>query len=146
MIRKILVAVDGSEPSKKALEFACDLSDKFDAELAAVHVVEQVPGQQTQVLGTSHVTVTPDHAAIEKAGRSVADAARRLVEEHGGELASTDVVSGSPAKAILEAARRNGVDTIVMGSRGLSDLSGLLMGSVSHKVAHLAECTCIVVR
>ncbi|WP_180901977.1 universal stress protein [Martelella soudanensis] len=47
---------------------------------------------------------------------------------------------------ILDAIRERKVDTVVLGSRGLGDVAGLLLGSVSHKVTHLAPCTCIVVR
>jgi len=52
---------------------------------------------------------------------------------------------GSPADVILEEAERLGVDAIVMGSRGLSDVKGLLVGSVSHKVLHAAKCTVVTV-
>lgn len=111
MIEKMLVPVDGSSPSQKALELACDLASRFDA-----------------------------------AGRPVLDAAEAMAESRGVRVAHAGVLSGSPAKMILEAAERHGSDTIVMGSRGLSDIAGLLLGSVSHKVSHLAPCTCIVVR
>ena len=53
---------------------------------------------------------------------------------------------GDPAERILDCAKREHVDMIVMGTRGLSDLKGLLMGSVSHKVSHLADCACVTVK
>ncbi len=53
---------------------------------------------------------------------------------------------GDPASAILAVAKDAGADLIVMGRRGLGDLAGLLLGSVSHKVTHLAECACLTVR
>jgi len=56
------------------------------------------------------------------------------------------VLEGDPAGRIVEAARKRGADLIVIGSRGLGDLQGMLLGSVSHKVAQLAPCTCIIVR
>jgi nucleotide-binding universal stress UspA family protein len=56
------------------------------------------------------------------------------------------LTTGSPAKEILEIAGRLDVDFIVMGSRGRGDLEGLLIGSVSHKVSHLAKQTCITVK
>jgi nucleotide-binding universal stress UspA family protein len=58
----------------------------------------------------------------------------------------TDVKTGQPARTIVEYAERNKVDTIVMGSRGLGDISSVLLGSVSHKVASLAKCTVVTVR
>ena len=147
MIRKILVPVDGSEHSRTALEFACELSEKFDARLSVVHVVKDEAAERTvMVLGSSHVTLPAEPETIKAAGQAVIDAARKLTEEHGCRLASADSVSGSPAKEILAAVDDGSIDTIVMGSRGLGDIGGLLLGSVSHKVSHLARCTCIVVR
>lgn len=61
-------------------------------------------------------------------------------------LADAELATGPIAKKIIDKAEYLGADTIVVGSRGLSDLGGSLLGSVSHKVAHLASCTCIVVR
>jgi nucleotide-binding universal stress UspA family protein len=59
---------------------------------------------------------------------------------------TTLLAGGDPADAILEAAKREKADTIVLGSRGLGDFKGLVLGSVSHKVAAHAECTCITVK
>ncbi len=56
------------------------------------------------------------------------------------------VEDGDAARQILECAKRQNADLIIVGSRGLSDLKGLLMGSVSHKVSELAKCTCITVK
>jgi len=63
-------------------------------------------------------------------------------------LKSTETIlqTGDPAKAILDLAESRGVDAIVIGSRGLGEISGLLMGSVSHKVNQLANCICITVK
>lgn len=147
MIRKILVPVDGSEHSRKALEFACELSEKFEAELSIVHVVRDEQAERVvMVLGTSRVTLPPDPERVEAAGRDMIDAATKLVEGRGCRVASSSSVVGTPSKEILAYAEKGAFDTIVMGSRGLSDLGGLLLGSVSHKVSHLASCTCIVVR
>ena len=53
---------------------------------------------------------------------------------------------GDPASTILRLAKGLRADMIFLGSRGLGNLEGLLMGSVSHKVTHLAECTCVAVK
>lgn len=58
----------------------------------------------------------------------------------------TLVLYGDPAANIIEYVKENNIDAVVMGSRGMSDLRGLLVGSVSHKVSSLAECTCIMVK
>ena len=56
------------------------------------------------------------------------------------------VEEGDPVERILEAQKREQADLIVLGSRGLGNMKGLLLGSVSHKVAHLAECACLTVK
>jgi nucleotide-binding universal stress UspA family protein len=76
--------------------------------------------------------------------RLVEDAESRAEEQ--GIAARTVVRAGDPASVILEAAKAEQADLIAMGRRGLGDLAGLLLGSVSHKVAHLAECACLTVK
>lgn len=146
MINRILVPIDGSAHSKKALDFACELAAKFDAELNLLNVGEARPAEQTMVMGSSHFTVPLDHTEAIDAGRTITDAATEIVENKGLLVTNADVVIGSAANKILETVETSDIDTIVMGSRGLSDLKGLLLGSVSHKVGHLAKCTCISVR
>lgn len=72
-------------------------------------------------------------------------AAERSLREQGVRKIATVTLDGDPAPAILDRAREAGADMIVMGNRGLGDLKGLVLGSVSHKVASLAPCTCVTV-
>jgi len=146
MINKILVPVDGSDHSKKALEFGCDLASKYSAELCLMHVFEWVPGSRTFVLGSAYAAIPVKPEEFEKPGRSMLAAATELANSLGVTPVYSECRSGSPAKEILEVAESQGVDTIIMGSRGLSDFGGMRMGSVSHKVGHLATCTCITIR
>ena len=67
-------------------------------------------------------------------------------KEHGISAVETLVAEGDPADQILRLAEEQKADLIVMGSRGASDLRGLLLGSVSHKVCHLADCSCVIVK
>lgn len=146
MINNILVPVDGSEHSRKALELGSDLAVKYDADLHLLYVVHPAVEAQAMVLGAAAVTLEASLEELEEAGAKVIDAARRLAASHGCEKIHSEVTDGPPAKRILERARDVEADMIVMGSRGLSDFAGLLVGSVSHKVSHLAECTCVTVR
>ncbi len=147
MMQNIVVAVDGSTGSQKALELGCELAKRFSAKLSVVTVVQKaVEDHIAKGFGRPVVLAPANPAVIEETGRPLIDAASALVEERGYSLSHADVVGGSPAKQILAYAEEQGMDTIIMGSRGLSDLKGLLMGSVSHKVSHLTRCTCIVVR
>lgn len=55
-------------------------------------------------------------------------------------------MDGDPAGNIIAAAEHEKAELVVMGRRGLGNVAGLVMGSISHKVAHLAECTCLTVK
>ena len=144
-MNKIMVAVDGSQTSRKALEFASELAVKFDAHLHLLHVAHPLHQDKTLVLGGAAITVHASPDELEKAGRKVIDAARQLAERSGVTAITTESVPGDPASQIVEIASRQAVDTIVLGNRGLGGLAGLMLGSVSHKVNQLAHCTCITV-
>lgn len=72
--------------------------------------------------------------------------AKQSAKAAGVDHVDTMVRTGPPARTIVHVAEEIGADTIVMGSRGLGDLEGLLLGSVSHKVTTLAKCTCVTVK
>jgi nucleotide-binding universal stress UspA family protein len=137
MFKHILVAIDGSIYSQKALPAAIEVAQKFDGDVFVLHVREHDRGRQT-----IFSLETPAEGA-----RMVADAVKN-VRDTGitvkGEL--RDVVAGRVAKTIVETAGANAIDLIVMGSRGLSDVQGLLLGSVTHKVIHLADVPVLVDR
>lgn len=146
MINKILVPVDGSKQSDKALEFACNLADKYNAALLIQHTVETTLHEHAMFMGSAGFAFDLDEEEIQKAGKVVIDAATKIIDKHANIAAETDIAHGSPTHNIIQCVKDNNIDMIVMGSRGLSDLGGLLLGSVSHKVSHLADCTCVTVR
>lgn len=145
MLSKILVPVDGSEYSRKALEFACQLADKFDSELRILHIPQGVAADRVMVLGGASIMLHATADIIEKAGRTMIEEARKIAERTLDGRVSTELRGGDPAHEIVASAEENDVDCIVLGSRGLGDFGGLLLGSVSHKVNHAAPCTCITV-
>jgi len=146
MLSKILVPIDGSKQSDKALEFACNLADKYEATLHIQHTVETTLHEHAMFLGSAGFALELSEDDIQKAGQKVIEAATKITDEHNCKTAVTEITHGSPTENILKRAKDDDFDMIVMGSRGLSDLGGLLLGSVSHKVSHLAECTCVTVR
>ena len=146
MSKTILVPVDGSEHSKKALEFAAELCGKFDGKLLLLHVPQSLPHDRTLVLGAAAITMHSTGDELAAAGSKVLDAAQQVATRHGCKNVQALTGSGDPAQAIVKQAEKVGADMIVMGSRGLSDIKGLLLGSVSHKVTYLAHCTCVTVR
>jgi nucleotide-binding universal stress UspA family protein len=145
MLEKILVAVDGSEYSKKALEFACQMADKFGSELHILHVPQGAAADRVMVLGGASIMLHASRDVIENAGKRLIEEAQNIAQGSVGGRITTELRGGDPAQEIVTSARENAVDCIVIGSRGLGDFSGLLLGSVSHKVNHSAPCTCITV-
>jgi nucleotide-binding universal stress UspA family protein len=137
VFQKVLLAVDGSEHSQKAVSVAADIAKKSDGEVLVFHVreyqvarggaypLEEEPQAQELVDGVT--------ASLKAEGVG----ARGVVEPH---------VVGSAAKAILNEAEAEGADAIVMGCRGRSELAGLLLGSVAHKVIQLSHCPVVIAR
>ena len=76
----------------------------------------------------------------------IIDDAKSLAERNGVDNVDTLVEVGDPADRILKCIDSEKIDCVIMGSRGLNDLKGLFLGSVSHKVANRAPCTCITVK
>ncbi len=172
MIKKILVPVDGSPHSVKAVELASDLASKYDAEIILLHVLlrghmpdglkkalEVEVGKRMSDAGNlvnmpqeimARVGSKKDtQLTIEELdyiGKYVLSSVANICQRKGVTKVERRVEEGNPAKVIIKAADDSNVDMIVMGNRGLSDLQGILVGSVSHKVSHLAKCTCVTVR
>ena len=142
MIKKILVATDGSEDARKAVEFASDLATKYKATVYLIHVVTplrsipEIDGGLLQQWEDLH----------EKQAQKIIDEAERVVKKRGVESYQAGIVQGVPAEQIIEFARKNSVDIIVMGSRGVGTLEMLMLGSVFTKVCHLADCSCVTVK
>ena len=92
------------------------------------------------------VLVAATHELIAAVGEVLLDDAERVAKDCGIKTINRDWAHGDPASCILDVARKEKADLIVMGSRGLSDLRGLLVGSVSHKVNQLSACACLTVK
>lgn len=137
MYSKILLAVDGSDHSRKALDAAREFAGLSGAEVLVVHFQERdisKAGVYDLETGTEGVQlVRSAEAMLEKAGVSTRTVTR-------------PIMYGNAAREILAEAAVFEPDLIVMGSRGLSDFMGLLVGSVAHKVMHFAACPVLVVR
>lgn len=175
-MERILVALDGSEHSDKALDLASDIAGKHGSELVLLHVVSDKPlseaeRQMAEVEYLDEIASGIDltrpqglmdpRVAAQRLLQQYGGVARRFREamssrlmsqaktrarEKGVRTVQTVVEDGDPASAVLRIAKGLHADMIFMGSRGLGDAKGLLLGSVSHKVTHLAECTCVSVK
>ena len=173
MFKKILCPVDGSEHARRALDLAISMAKAFDAELIVSHALlrhadakalqlfASVEGLAPHVepvlqrLGTIEARldvgpsyddrVVPSRVLVE-IGQHVIDDAALDAKEAGVRKVDAVLMDEEPADGILRCIKERGVDCVVMGSRGLSDLKGLFLGSVSHKVMNRAPCTCIAVK
>jgi nucleotide-binding universal stress UspA family protein len=137
MFEKIVLAVDGSDASRRAAEAAKSLAACSSGEVEILHLRERQVGKA----GVYDSETSADAAEL-------VDAYLHDLSE-AGVKATAEVhttVVGRAAQGILEEAKRFGADTIVMGSRGMSDWTALLLGSVAYKVIHHAECPVVVVR
>jgi nucleotide-binding universal stress UspA family protein len=150
MFRNILVPVDGSGHAHKAVEVAGDLASKYGARVTVLHVLRSEPigiGPEKfkALVGAERISAVAEQFLREVAQRFVDQEADFLMKKGLNNVGRT-VESGDPASKIVGHARDHMVDLIVMGSRGMTDLKDLMLGSVSHKVAQLAPCTCLTVR
>ena len=137
MFNKILVAIDGSSYSKDALPVAIEVAQRFGSRLCVLHVAEHDRGR-----AAAFTVETPAEAT-----QLVADAVKQAKQagvSARGEL--LDRAAGHVAPAIAATAAAESIDLIVMGSRGLSEAQGFLLGSVTHKVMQLADMPVLIAR
>ena len=144
MFSRILVGLDGSEYSVKALEFAIDLAKKYRSQMVLVHVVmRQIyainPPEAGILAGTAIVR------ELETEGKAILTRGEETVKAQGLPV-ETRLRQGVPAEELLRATVDEKADLMVLGSRGLSQVKAFLLGSVSDKVSHHAKCPTLIVR
>ena len=139
MYDRILVAVDHSEWSDRAVRAARDLAVLSGGEVWVLHLREREMGAKTGVLRIDETT----QEASDQVAASVNVLTEAGVKAHG-EVRNT--IFGYAAREIVNDAIEVDADVIVMGSRGRSDIVGLLLGSTAHKVIHLSDRPVLVVR
>ncbi len=142
MFKKIILAVDGSKNAERALELTAKLaSSSTDAAVVIVHAYEPV----SYLLGANPLTYedrVKEHIAW--SGQLLKEAHDKLFKQ-GLAVVTYQILRGSPATAIANAALEHDADLIVMGSRGLTPITRLLLGSVSKRVIGMAACPVLVV-
>ncbi len=147
MFSKILCAVDGSQHALKAAKVAGQLAQQLGARLTFLTVTKElkVSEQVKRYMEIEHLTGEPQYV-LDEYTEQVMQQAKDAARVAGVSDAKREVKTGQPARVIVKTAEAGGYDAIVMGARGQGDLEGLLLGSVSHKVANLAKCTVITVK
>ncbi len=139
MFKTIVVALDGSERSFHAFKYAQSLAQKYVSRLIVVHAYPHTSDLHAsegyeKLLSTRKI-----------AGEKIIEAARKLIGQSSIEM-EADLLEGPSADAILSVAETRSADLIVLGTRGMGSIKGLLFGSVATKVSHHAACPVLVVR
>ena len=170
MMKTLVIATDGSAHADKALDVAAALAGKFGSKIVVVHVLmrgasfssiyeafktqglptdvlDELPQPMPAVYGFVG-PVTPVVSVLELAtlGQRILDRAKATLEKSGIRGATFSMEDGDPPRAILDVAKRENADAIIMGHRGLGVLQEVIAGSVSTKIGHLAPCTVITVK
>ena len=147
MFRTLVVGIDGSQPSEKALRIACDLATLYDGTVHLVHT----PQPQTvafaagAVAGYHVVTSMPPDDQVQDAARKILQKGVEIAEECGQQDVQTHTSRGNPVTEITAYADSCGADLIVTGRRGLGNIGGLVLGSTSQGIGHKASCAVLTV-
>jgi nucleotide-binding universal stress UspA family protein len=143
-LKRILIATDFGEAAEVALAYGRDLARTFGATIDVIHVVDNVLAHSFSTEGFiasyPELQRTMDEAANARLSALLTDDDRREL----GARAFVDR-SSSPAMAIVEDARDNGIDLIVMGTHGRGPMAHLIMGSVAERVVRAAPCPVLTV-
>ena len=146
MYEKILVPLDGSEPSKHALNHAISIAERCGSRLSLLAVVSRVflPVFPHEGFETVPITAEEYGAHYQEKMKTVYDgvlseAKEMMDSEHPDIETETLLRAGRPSSTIVEVAENDSVDLIVMGSRGIGGIKGWILGSTSHRVAE--NCT-----
>ena len=146
MYKKILVAFDGSEASKHALDQAVSIADMMQAEVHIISVVPRVmmPVFPDEGFGAAPVTAAQDMSDYQERmktvyGKSLEEAEQDIKNHYPKLILETKLMEGKPSATIVDEAENNDMDLIVIGSRGLGGITGWILGSTSRNIVE--NCT-----
>lgn len=142
-IDKRLLAADGSSHSLRAAEYAVQMLKRHPSiELTIVYVRTSA---ENLLRFTPWVSLGQLEVEINKVASSAMERVKKLFTDEGLEV-KTQILCGNVGESIVRYAKENNIGMIIMGTRGESDLAGLILGSVSHQVLHLAKCPVLFVK
>ena len=160
MIKRILVPIDGSEHSTRAVTFATELAACANASLSFIHVLTRVWAREPleRYVAFLESAPNPDLVEIESIRKTLAksgeaegiellEEAKGVAEGLGVEDVTTLLKDGDASTAIVRQVNNatGGYDVVILGRRGIGGLKGLVVGSVSQKVSAMADCTVVMV-
>jgi nucleotide-binding universal stress UspA family protein len=143
-VKRVLAPTDFSSHSEKAVRFACGLAERFGAELHLVHVLSEIiPAGPDPLL----MPVMPPQFYQENEERAK-ETLQRLLDPSWGKLKATvsAVRWGSPVEAIVDYAREQNIDLIVIATHGRTGLSHVLLGSVAERIVRESPCPVLTIR
>lgn len=137
LMNKILLAVDGSENAKRAVDYVIKVAKKQgDLIITLIHVINSRK-EINKLKNVSSEIEEIKQRIISEGNKIIND--HKDILEHNGVRVATKLIDGDPAIKIVEFAKLGEYDHIVLGTRGLTDLQSIVLGSVSHKVLALSE-------
>jgi len=155
LFNKILVPLDGSEHSLRALEIAIQIAKKFDGKITLIHVYSVsvrpviVPEPSTLTPGIPIMAPTEYSRvaeAVREAGARILANGKEKAKAEGVEEVETMLKEGHVVQEIVKAAKEGKFDLIVMGARGISKIKELILGSVSDGVVRNAPCPVLITK
>lgn len=140
-LKKVVLAYDGSDDSKKALQWSVNFASQTQVETVIASVLEMVPYMMTDIHGSIIVVDDYRRESLERALES-AEAAYR----EKGLPVTTTVLEGNPADALIKYAESVHADLIICGTRGLGGFNAMLLGSVAHKLVTYSPVSVLVIK
>jgi len=137
----VLVPVDGSDNSYRALDAALLLSEKLGSSITVVNVMEQVPITHIE----SEKLLSELLEAYKKENQEILSKCSNIATEKGLSI-KTLLLQGNPASVILDYSKKEKFDLVIVGSRGMGKFKQLILGSVSSKIVHHSPCAILLIR
>lgn len=146
MFKKILIAVDGSPYSNRAVEVAVGLAKQFQCSVLLLHVIRNLslPKEILAMMSRGEVT-TSRLELLQDSAEMMLENARKKFEMAGVLEIKSEYIEGDPAIKIANYAEQNGADLIIMGGRGISGDDSLL-GGVARKLTNISKISCLVIK
>ena len=141
MFTNILVPIDGSDNSYRALDAALLLSEKLGSNISVIHVMEEVPITH---IGSEKI-LNELLEAYKKENQDILLKCSEIANQKGLTI-KTFLLQGNPASVILDYNKKKKFDLVIVGSRGLGKFKELILGSVSSKIVHHSPCAVLLIR
>lgn len=147
MLDKILVAVDGSGHSLKAVDYAAAIAASMKSELVILFVLknQELPKGLRDYAEIEHI-LGGNKEILKKVAKDLVSEAESRAAKKGAENIVTEIETGPVARTIVARAKHNKADMIVIGKRGLGNIEATLRGGISHRVELLSKCPVLSVR